>query len=343
MKSPVPWRRQLAVAVLLPIVVVAAVLAFAWPAARIAPRNLPVGVVGTGLAGQGLIDGLRKGGFDLRLYADEKSAESAIGHRDIYGAVVASPTGVRIVEAGAASTSVAQVLTSVGQRVATAHRQPISVRVVDAVPTSSNDPRGVVLSSALLPLTICSIIIGAAIMFLMRMRPAWQHVAAATVLSALAGLGAFLVAQGFLGVLPHEHVASWAALSLTLLAISATTAGFIAVVGHWGVGLTAILMVFVGNPFSGVTSAPQLLPDAVDHIGQWLPPGAGANLLRSTAYFGGHGAAGHVAVLLAWTLFGLTAVLVGPHMSFSQAAHPGRPSVLPARTRHNATELTRVG
>jgi hypothetical protein len=83
-------------------------------------------------------------------------------------------------------------------------------------------------------------------------------------------------------------------------------------------------MVFVGNPFSGATSAPQLLPDWVDHLGQWLPPGAGVGLLRSTAYFGDHGAAGHLVVLLLWTGIGLGAIVAGHHTSVRFAAHPSR-------------------
>jgi hypothetical protein len=62
---------------------------------------------------------------------------------------------------------------------------------------------------------------------------------------------------------------------------------------------------------SGISSAPELLPRPVGQLGQWLPPGAGANLLRSTAYFNGNGASGHVAVLAAWSLLGLGAVVVG--------------------------------
>ena len=38
-----PWRQLTIIAVLLPLMIVLAVLAFAWPAARIAPRDLPVG------------------------------------------------------------------------------------------------------------------------------------------------------------------------------------------------------------------------------------------------------------------------------------------------------------
>ena len=49
-------------------------------------------------------------------------------------------------------------------------------------------------------------------------------------------------------------------------------------------------MVLIGNPFSGVGSAPELLPQPIGAIGQLMPPGAGGNLLRSTGFFDGAGA-----------------------------------------------------
>ena len=39
--------------------------------------------------------------------------------------------------------------------------------------------------------------------------------------------------------------------------------------------------------------------------GSCCPPGAGGNLLRSTGFFDGAAAGGHVAVLAAWVLAGL--------------------------------------
>ena len=91
--------------------------------------------------------------------------------------------------------------------------------------------------------------------------------------------GVYVVAQGFLGALPNDPLATWAVLSLILISISATAAGVIRLVGPAGLGLSAALMVFVGNPFSGATSAPEMLPEGVEHVGRWLPPGAGASLL----------------------------------------------------------------
>jgi len=46
-----------------------------------------------------------------------------------------------------------------------------------------------------------------------------------------------------------------------------------------------------------------------------MPPGAGANLLRSTGFFDGAGSAEHVAVLAVWAALGLAAML------FTRAAH----------------------
>lgn len=348
-----PWIRPVVVAVSLPLVIMLAVLAFAWPAGRIAPRDLPVGIVGTGAAGQRAVEGLahgEPGGFDFQLYADEASARSAIHDRDVYGAFIVTRNKITVLEASAAGPTVAQLLGTVGRQLGshasqhaaavararaartgpgagtgsgaetgpTGHltagaRTPtvVHVKTVDVVATSADDPRGLVFSSALLPLTICGIVIAAAIALLPGFRSPWSRLVALPVVCAVAGLGVYLVTQGFLGALPHEGAATWAALSLTLLAISATTAGLIAIVGPAGLGLGAALMVFVGNPFSGATSAPQLLPKAVDFIGQRLPPGAGANLLRSTAYFDGNGSAGHLAVLVLWSVLGLSAVLLG--------------------------------
>jgi hypothetical protein len=172
-----------------------------------------------------------------------------------------------------------------------------------------------VISSALLPLTICSTVIAAAIGILVGIRPAWRQMVTLAVICALGALGAYLVAQGWLGALPGQHLETWAALALTLFAMSSTVAGFIALIGPPGMGLSMVLLVFLGNPFSGVTSAPELLPRAVSEIGQLLPPGAGASLLRDTAYFDGHGPVTHLVVLIGWSVFGMLAIDIG-HRSY---------------------------
>jgi hypothetical protein len=330
------WRQLLTVSIALPAVVVAAVLAFAWPAARSQPRDLPVGIVGTSPGSERLVEHLTEadaGGFEFRLYPDVPAAHAAITHRDVYGAFVVTPGRIQVLEASAASPAVAQLLSTVGarltgaatQRAAAHHQPPVNLTTRDVVPVSSADPKGLVFSSSLLPLTICAIIVAAAIGVVVRFRPAWRQILALTVVSAVTGAGAYLISQTFLGALPHQGAADWASLTLTILAMSAATTGLIALVGPLGLGVAAALMVFVGNPFSGAGSAPALLPTAANHIGQWLPPGAGANLLRSTAYFHGHGAAGHVDVLAVWIVLGCAAIILGHHapIRFAASASPG--------------------
>jgi hypothetical protein len=139
-----PWRQLTIIAVVLPLIIVLGVLAFAWPAARIAPRHLPVGIVGTGAGRQQVLAGLTRsdpGGFDVRVYAGEGAARSAIEDRDIYGAFVPGADGMTVLEASAASPSVAQLLSTVGQQLARhadaaagAVPRAVQVRDVDVVP-----------------------------------------------------------------------------------------------------------------------------------------------------------------------------------------------------------------
>ncbi|MFJ9821609.1 ABC transporter permease [Streptomyces sp. NPDC101151] len=323
----------------LPLVITLAVTAFAWPAARLAPRDLPVGIVGTGTASQHAVEGLthkQPGAFDLHIYPDQQAARSAIENRDVYGAFVISSHNITVLQASAASPSVAQLLGQAGQQLADRATQQaatgthsstkaqktqkaqkiqtvqtVGMKAVDVVPVAAEDPRGVVFSSAVFPLTICGILIGAFVAMARGLRRPWHQVLTLLIACGAAGFGVHVVAQGFLGALPHGHVATWAVLSLVLISISATAAGLIRLVGPAGLGLTAALMVFVGNPFSGATSAPEMLPKGVDQVGQWLPPGAGAGLLRDTTYFDGNGGAGHLAALALWSVCGLTAVMCG--------------------------------
>jgi hypothetical protein len=315
------WRQLAIVSIVLPAVVALAVLVFAWPAARVGPRDLPVGVVGADPASEQLISRLsaaEPGAFDLHLYPDTRSAETAIKNRQIYGAFVDTPGRLQILEASAAGPAVSQLLTGVGGKLTAA--APATLTTIDVVPLAREDPKGTVFSSALLPLTICGIVVAIVVGLVVRFRPALRQLIALVVVSFVASAGIYLIVQGWLGALPRGGLADWAALGLTILALSAGTAGLIALFGPPGVGAAAAVFVFVGNPFSGVTSAPQMLPGAVNHIGQWLPPGAGASLLRSTAYFGGAGAGGHLGVLLAWAVLGCAAIVVGHHAPIRFAA-----------------------
>lgn len=321
------------VIVLVPLLVGLALAAFAWPAARLAPRDVPVGMVAPAAAGAAIEQRLAgDDAVEVHRFADRAAAEAAIADRDVYGAIVIAPEGTTVLTASAASPLVAQLLQQAATTGAPAAASSpgvapaAPVRVVDVVPADPDDPRGAALAASVLPLVLAGMASGLLVWLAGGSWPVrW---AALVTASALAGLVAAGIAQGWLGVIGGSWAVNAGVFGLTVLAVGATVAGLAAVAGRAGAALGALLMVLVGNPLSGVSSAPELLPAPAGALGQLLPPGAGGTLLRSTAFFDGAGAAGPLAVLAAWVLLGLAlswvAALRRPRPS-PVGAHEGDP------------------
>jgi len=111
--------------------------------------------------------------------------------------------------------------------------------------------------------------------------------------------------QWWLDALPGDYLANAAVVGLVALAMAAAVAGLGTLLGAGGVVLAALAVFLLGNPLSGLTSAPEMLPQPWGALGQFLPPGAGGTLLRSVAFFDGAGAAVSGWVLGAWAGVGL--------------------------------------
>ncbi|MFE7579020.1 ABC transporter permease [Streptomyces sp. NPDC057521] len=306
--SLTPNRRLVVVVLLVPLVVTLALWAFAWPAARTAPRDLPVGIAGTAPAADQLQQRFeeRDGAFDVHRYDSEAAARDAIEDRTVYGAVVVTAKGPELLTASAGSTVVAQLLR---EAVTAGAPAGTAVPVTDVVAAPAADPRGAVLGSSILPLAIAGVAAGAAVTVL-RLRGARAAVALLGV-AVMVGLLATAVTDSWLGALTGDWWSEAGTIALTVLAIGAPVAGLAALLGTPGIGIGALLMVLLGNPFSGVTSAPELLPRPIAVIGQLLPPGAAGSALRSVAFFDGAAAAVPALTLGVWAVLGLGAVLVG--------------------------------
>lgn len=108
--TPAAGRRLGTVGLLLALQAVL-VAAFVLPAPKPEPHHVPVGVVG-----QSALDGQQSASWDVKHYASESSARSAIEHREVYGAVLADG---QVLVASAASATVASML-----RQAVAERAP---------------------------------------------------------------------------------------------------------------------------------------------------------------------------------------------------------------------------
>lgn len=290
---------------IVPLAVLVIMAIFAWPAARTEPRDLPLGLVGPEQAIAGMEPALTGHGFDITTWNDEAAARDAISDREIYGALVISPDGTRVLTASAASPAVAQLLQAATAQLAAQNGQPLPI-VEDVVPASAGDPRGAVLSASMLPLVLAGIA-GAGVLSRLT-RPGWAQAGYVLGVSVLNGAVAAWITHSWLDALDGSWWAIAGVFSLMQLAIIATGVGSFAL---WGVpGLviaTATIMLF-GNPWSGVMSAPELMPTWPAAIGQLLPPGATGTLLRSTAFFDGAASGGATSVLLAWIALGLGAL-----------------------------------
>ncbi len=278
--------------------------AFAWPAVRSAPRDLPVAVAGPAAATTPLAEALQTGqpgALDVRAVPDEAAALTAIREREVYGAVVVAPGAPpRVLVASAASPVVAQALQQVaaGLGVATGTAVPVE----DVVPAPDADPRGAGLAAGALPLAIGGILTAALTSRLLpRMR---QRVAAALGMAAAGGMVTAIVLSTWLGSLSGGW---WAISGVVALGISATALvllGLQALADNAGFAVGAATVVLLGNPLSGIATAPELLPAGWGTLGQLLPPGATGSLLRSVSWFDGAGGGRPVLVLTCWVLAG---------------------------------------
>ena len=308
-----PHRPPAAAILAVPIVAALVLILFAWPSARLEPRDLPIGVAGVPAAAEAIEKRLaqQEGAFDLQRYAGEAEAREAIEDRDVYGAFVAAPSGAKVLTASAASPAVAQLLTNAASETGAATED-----VVEA------GPHATALGSSVLPLVIAGVLTGIAGALLSS--NALACAGRVLLASVLTGVLAAVIVQSWLEVVEGNWVANAAVLSLTVLAIGAALAGLYAVIGKAGLLIGALLMIFVGNPFSAVSSAPELLPQPAGAIGQLMPPGAGANLLRSTGFFDGAGASTHLMVLAGWSLAGLALLAAAALRSRSRAREQPR-------------------
>jgi hypothetical protein len=279
---------------------------FAGPAANIGPRDLPVALAGpppatAALAGK--LSAEHAGAFEITQVADTAAADALIRDREVYGAIIANPAGPEVHVASAASPTVSNLLAQA------ASGMGAPAKVVDVVPTHSGDPRGTGFGAGFLPLAITSLLAGVLLWIAVRSRAA--RVAGLTAFAVAAGLAGAGVLQGWLDVLPGDYFAVAGVLALFGLAVSAAMTGLGAVLDRGGLALGAVVMFLIGNALSAVAAAPELLPQPWGEVGQFLPIGAGATLLRSVVYFDGHGGLTAALVLSTYAIVGLALVAAG--------------------------------
>ncbi|MCD9143884.1 ABC transporter permease [Streptomyces albireticuli] len=292
---------------------------FSWTASRAAPRELPVVVAADVRDVAGALRAAAPGAYRVEEVPDAAAADAALRHRKAYGAFVPGTRegAPELRLASAASPAAADAL-------ARQARELPGVRlsgVVDVVPADADDPHGAGAAMGFLPLLITAVIAG--LLLVLKVRDMGARLLGVVGFAVLSGLLSSLMLTRLSGVLPGGWAVTAGVVALLELAMVAVITGLGSLVGPPGVAVGAVLMFVVGNPLSGMGSAPEMLPGVLGSVGQYLPPGAGASLLRSVGAFGGAGASGPVLVLVGWVVVGLGALALAARRGAGRGAGAG--------------------
>ena len=288
--------------------------------------------------------------FELKQASSREEAEQQIKQRETYGAIVftegAAPEVLTAPAANAAATQMlngvaTQLNAQIQQKVLAAKTEALTqavqaggeqgaqaaaqleqmkaqaeqasamaVKTTAVVPLSEGDSSGSGIAISAFPLVIGGILGGS--FSALRVNGTWRRFATATLYAVIAGALTALILSTWFGFIPGDFATLWAAFGATYLATASFMIGMGALlVPAAGLGLSAVVTMFIGNPISGASMPSAFLPGAWGQIGQMMVPGASSTLLRSIAYFPEAATSGQWLVLGSWIAFGLLAGVIG--------------------------------
>lgn len=288
--------------------------------------------------------------FDLKQATSREDAENQIKQRETYGAIVftegAAPEVFTAPAANAAATqmlngvatqlnaqiqqqalaaktdALTQAVQAGGEQGAQAAAQleqmkaeaekasAMTVKTTAVVPLSESDSSGTGLAVAAFPLVMGGSLGG--VLSLTLITGTWRRFATASLYAVIGGALTALILSTWFGFIPGDFATLWAAFGATYFATASFMIGFGSLlVPAAGLGLGAVVTMFIGYPISGASMPSAFLPGAWGAIGQMMVPGASSTLLRSIAYFPEATTSGQWLVLGSWIAFGLLAGVIG--------------------------------
>ena len=288
--------------------------------------------------------------FELKQASSREEAEQQIKQRETYGAIIftegAAPEVLTAPAANAAATQMlngvaTQLNAQIQQKALTAKTEALTqavqaggeqgaqaaaqleqmkvqaeqasamaVKTTAVVPLSDSDTSGSGIAIAAFPLVMGGTIGG--VLSLTLIKGTWRRFATATLYAVIGGALTALILNVWFGLIPGDFATLWAAFGATYLATASFIVGVSALSSPLaGLGLGAVVTMFIGNPISGASMPSVFLPGAWGQIGQMMVPGASSTLLRSIAYFPEAATSGQWLVLGSWIAFGLLTGVIG--------------------------------
>lgn len=298
-----PLTKTLALTFGIPLLIGLMLWAFLAPTFASSPAGVPIAVAGPDPVVEKLQVQMEQRGEhpELITAGSQEEAVDMVENREAVGAIAVTQEGATIYTASGNGAPYTQLLGGVAQQM---ESSGMPVDTVDLAPTTDADPQATGLGLLGLPLAFGGIISAVLATILLRGHK-WLKM---TVIAGVALLGSAIVVwmlHSVYGTLDGSALLEWIAVALGISATSALTAGLGAVLGMPGIGLGAVLTIFVSNPLSGLATGPWILPAGWSTLGQLMPIGATGFLVRSISFFDGAGATQAWIVLASWVVIGL--------------------------------------
>ena len=314
---PTSWGKVCAIVIGAATMICLMLAAFVAPLINAGPHELPIAVSAPAPIAQQLSAQAEKanpGAVEFKNYDSPAAAQQAVKDRKSVGAIALTKQGVQITTASGAGTPYSTLMHQLGDKLAATGQK---VTYTDVAPLPIKDAYGVDIAALALPITLGGMVTGSLTAFLIKDRP-YRRLSTVLGAAIAGGFAATSLNQYVFDGLSGNYLANAAVLTLAFASISLMALGMERLLGIVGIGATAILLIFVSNPLSGMSTGWYWLPKPWGFIGQLLPLGATGTALRSTAYFDGAGMGLALSVLVAWALVGLALFLLGNKRAANQ-------------------------
>ena len=290
-------------------VLILMLLSFVTPLLNSGAKDLPLAVGGPNMVTTKITQGLEAkspDAFAITSYSTAEEAIEAVRNREAIGAITAGPDGITIVTASAAGTPYSTILKQIGEGLSQTG-QPI--HYTDVAPLTTKDPSGSAISMLTLPMIFGGMSSAVAFSTVFK-KSRHKQIIGAIGVAILGGLIASATLYFGFGAFEANFWPT-TVIMLGIAAISLTVLGLNSLLGFAGIGLGAVLMLFVANPLSGLATGAAWLPSPWGTLGQYLPLGAAGTAIRSSAFFDGAAMGQPVTVLVCWIVVGLGLAAAG--------------------------------
>ena len=262
------------------------------------PHEVPLAVVAPAAVSGKVVHGLNSiESAPLRATAVATAAEARRQVRagTVSGALLIDPTSTTdtlLVASGGGASTAAALEIVLARAEAAQHR---TIRVVDVVPLQPGDARGLTGFYLVIGWIVGGYLVAALLGVARGARPATLRRAVIRLGSVVpyalvSGLAGAVMVGPVLGALRGHLVALSLIGALLVFSAATVTMALQVVFGTFGIGLTVLLFVVLGNPSAGGAYSPALLPPLWRDLGGALPNGAGTAAVRGVVVFRGVGA-----------------------------------------------------